>query len=246
MSKLLITSGCSFSDIIFTAVNQKTWPVILTEVLSEYKGLHLGKSSNGNGLISRRLIHTVSESLKNNKPSDILVGVMWSGASRHDFYNESPEYKNTKPLFNSIENPTGFVNSNKNWIVYNHFWDDSITPNCETYYKKFFDPVHSQLTTIEHILRTQWFLEKHNIKYFMSTYMSHVLSSEFINHPEVEYLYKQIDFDKFLPVTGEYEWCVEHMPNDFPYSNNEHPGSVQHTAFTEQVIVPFLKEKQYI
>ena len=246
MSKLLITGGCSFSDIGF--IDRKTWPLILADSLIEYKGLHLGKSSNGNGLISRRLIYAVFDSLKNNKPSDILVGVMWSGPSRYDFYNENTEYKNIKPLFCTIENPTGFVNENenKNWIVYNHQWDDTITPNCSTFYKNFHDPIYSQLTTIEHILRTQWFLEKHNIKYFMSTYTNEVLSLDFIKHPEVEYLYKQINFDKFLPVTGEYNWCMEHMPNDFPFPNDNHPGTKQHTVFTEQVIIPFLKEKQYI
>jgi len=244
MSKLLITSGCSFSDISF--MDRKTWPLVLADSLIEYKGLHLGKSSNGNGLISRRLIYAVSDALQNNKPSDIIVGVMWSGSARHDFYNEGPEYKNTKPVICTIENPTGFVNETKNWIVYNHLWDDNITPNCATYYKKFHDPIYGQITTIEHVLRTQWFLEKHNIKYFMTTYMSEVFSVEFINHPEVEYLYKQIDFDKFLPVTGEYDWCMKHMPNDFPIINDNHPGTKQHTIFTEHVIIPFLKEKQYI
>jgi hypothetical protein len=52
--------------------------------------------------------------------------------------------------------------------------------------------------------------------------------------------------NNFLPITGKYEWCVENMPNDFPHPNDNHPGIEQHTAFTEQVIIPFLKEKQYI
>lgn len=242
MSKLLITSGCSFSDVSF--MNCKTWPLILTDLLTEYKTLHLGKSSNGNGLISRRLIHSIADALKNNKSSDILVGVMWSGPARYDFYNEGSEYKNTKPVIYTIENPTGFVNETKNWIVYNHLWDDNITPNCATYYKKFYDPIYGQITTIEHVLRTQWFLEKHNIKYFMSTYKSEVFSSEFINHPEVEYLYKQIDFDKFLPIIGQLEWCMEHTDLELP--KNRHPSSEQNKKFTDEIIIPFLKQKEYI
>ena len=80
----------------------------------------------------------------------------------------------------------------------------------------------------------------------MSTYTREVLFSKHIDHPEVNYLYKQINFDKFLPVKGKYEWCSKHMPKDFPYPNDNHPGTAQHTGFTNQVIIPFLKKKQYI
>ena len=80
----------------------------------------------------------------------------------------------------------------------------------------------------------------------MSTYTSEVFPNEFMIHSEIKYLYDQIDRNHFLPIAGEFDWCTEYMPNDFPLANDNHPGIEQHKAFTEQVIVPFLKEKQYI
>ena len=80
----------------------------------------------------------------------------------------------------------------------------------------------------------------------MTTYSSEVFPDNVKTHPELSYLYNQIDMNKFLPINGEYDWCLENMPNDFPVPNDNHPGLLQHTAFTEQVIIPFLKENQYI
>jgi hypothetical protein len=74
--------------------------------------------------------------------------------------------------------------------------------------------------------------------------MSEVFSLEFINHPEVEYLYKQIDFDKFLPIDGQLEWCTKHTDLELP--KNLHPSSEQNKKFTDEIIIPFLKQKEYI
>lgn len=236
---ILVTSGCSFSDptSAFT-----TWPLQLATSLNDCHSIHLGRASQGNGIISRKLIHTVYELLKQHDASDLLVGVMWSAPVRYDFYNENPLYKNIKPEFSTIENPTGFVNDDKNWIIFNHHWEDTI--NCQLYYKNFHDPIFGQLVTMEHILRTQWFLEKHNIKYFMSTYTNEVFSEMFIHHPEIEYLYKQINFNTFLPTEGQFEWCKKYSNLELP--KNLHPSTEQNKKFTDEVIITFLKEKKYI
>lgn len=239
--KILITSGCSFSDP--KSIYPMTWPNQLSEFLGdEYESIHTGRSSQGNGLISRKLIYTVQKALENNtNPNDILVGIMWSGPNRYDFHNDSDVYKEIKPELPTIENPTGFVDDKKNWIIFNHHWN---TVNCQTYYKNFTDPVFCQLTTIEHILRTQWFLERNNIKYFMSMHMDTVLSKELITHPEISYLYKQINFNTFLPIDSQLEWCTKYSNLDLP--DNMHPSTEQNKKFTDDVIIPFLKEKQYI
>jgi hypothetical protein len=235
--KTLITSGCSFSD-----PRLNTWSKQLENLLPSYEHVQLGRMSQGNGIISRKLIHKVTELLKTKNSDDLIAGIMWSGTDRYDFY-KSDYPKNFKNNLSHIENPTGFVNHNNNWVIFNPHWD---TPNCSIYYKLFHDPIYFQILTLEHILRTQWFLEKHKIKYFMTTYTNEVCSDHLITNNEVDYLYNQINFNNFLPVTGEYEWCAEHMPNSFPMINDKHPGHEQHAAFAEKVILPFLKEKQYI
>jgi len=235
--KILVTSGCSFSD-----YRHNTWPNHLGSLLPEYTQNHLGLMSQGNGIISRKLIYKVNQLLKTNSASELLVGIMWSGPNRHDFYN-SFYPKNIKNQYDIIENPTGFVDNDKSWIIFNHFWD---TEHCQNYYRNYHDPVFGYVTTMEHILRTQWFLEKHKIKYFMTTYTSEVFLEGYIKHPEVEYLYRQINFDTFLPIQGEYEWCRDFSKFEFPLKDDHHPSPEQHREFTEQVIIPFLKKKQII
>jgi hypothetical protein len=78
----------------------------------------------------------------------------------------------------------------------------------------------------------------------MSTYSNEVLSTKFINHPEVEYLYNQINFDTFLPTEGQFDWCQKYSNLEMPA--NLHPSTEQNKKFTDEIIIPFLKEKQYI
>ncbi len=78
----------------------------------------------------------------------------------------------------------------------------------------------------------------------MTTYTGEVFQN--IKHSDIKYLYDLIDFDCFLSVVGEYEWCRDYSNLEFPVKGDRHPSSDQHRLFTEQVILPFLKDKQYI
>jgi hypothetical protein len=244
MSKLLISGGCSFSECV--SPGQHTWPIQLAKRIgTDYKAIHTGRPSQGNGLISRKVLYQCVEALKTTNPDDILVGVMWSGPSRHDFYHQD---NIPTPVFEMkeswMEHPTRFVkNSPGGWVMLHHDW---ISQYAKTYYRYFSERYGGYIYTLEHILRLQWFLERNKIKYFMTTYSSEVFPDNVKTHPETSYLYNQIDMNKFLPTEGEYNWCLKNMPNDFPVPNDNHPGLEQHTAFTDQVIIPFLKENQYI
>lgn len=236
MTKFLVTSGCSFSECISPWVT--SWPKHLAAALPEYTHFSCALGSQGNGLISRKLIHRVSKLLKDRvNPQDILVGVMWSGPDRHDYYiDETPMFDFTEQW---MENPTGFTNDNKNWVILNYGWRNK---ESGMYYKNFHSITGSMIYTLEHILRTQWFLELHNIPYFMTTYTSKVFTSDVATNPETDFLYNQINFNRFLPVLGEYEWIKENSKFEFPVSGDFHPGNNQHKEFTDQIILPFLKE----
>ena len=81
--KKLITGGCSFTE---WPQNVETWPKFLLEQLPDYTHANAALGSSGNGLISRRVIYETTQALKQYDAKDILVGVMWSGPDRHDFY----------------------------------------------------------------------------------------------------------------------------------------------------------------
>ncbi len=234
----VITCGCSFSETRYV----QTWPIHFSAQFPNYKHIDTGMASQGNGLISRTCIYKVSEALKTSKPENIIVGVMWSGPDRHDFYRDEPDglsksYRRNTEGWN--ENPTGFINDHKHWFIANHYWK---TRQAQVYYKYLHSFTGSLILTLEHMLRTQWFLEKNNIKYFMSTYMDHTLPINYITHnPSTSHLYDLLDMSKFLPVGGMGEWCRENT--NLPFTeDDQHPSSEQHKVFTDNVIMPFWKK----
>lgn len=236
--KILITGGCSFSECIS---GLDTWPIHLDAALSNYQHISKGMSSQGNGLISRSIIYEVSEQLKKFDSKDILVGVMWSGPDRHEFYSENP-VTHKKDLW--LENPTKFIPAaDKNWVIMNWHWSPEYV---KYYYANFSNLISSYIYTLEHILRLQWFLKIHNIRYFMSTYTGEVLPEIVKTHIDTQHLYEQLDIEQFLPVVGEHEWCRDFTDLPFVSEGNDHPSGKQHKVFTDRVIIPFLQSKNYI
>jgi hypothetical protein len=236
---ILVTGGCSFSECNFSRL--ATWPKQLENIIKPIKSYHTGLDSQGNGLISRSIIYRVSELIKKESIENILVGIMWSGPGRHDFFKSDVSY-----IYNTdrwVLNPTCFIDKDRKWIICNPHWKNEYSV---THYKTFFDEIGAYIYTLEHILRTQWFLKSHNIKYFMTTYTGEVLTNEQKTNKHTAHLYEQIDFKQFLPVEGEYEWCRDNTKLDFLLPNDRHPSSDQHKLFTEQVIIPFLKSKKYV
>jgi len=238
--KMLITSGCSFSECQSPWIT--TWPGHLANVLSEYQHISTGLSSQGNGLISRQVIHQVTESLKQTTADNVLVGIMWSGPDRHDFFVDQHS-----TFFDSKEQNSKLVkfvkDSQGGWEICNYHWDNQIS---NTYYKQFHTYFGALIYSLEHILRTQWFLKLHGVKYFMTTYTGEVLPDIVKVHNDMQHLYNLIDFDVFLPAVGEYEWCRDYSGLSFPVPNDNHPGTEQHKLFVEQVILPFLKERNLV
>lgn len=263
MTKLLLTSGCSFSECTNSYIG--TWPRHLYRSLrpheySEHRSSAMG--SQGNGLISRGIIYQVTEALKTHQPGDILVGVMWSGGDRHDFRCTDPNLLGfvTKQINNGwMKNPTGFVkNTEPHWVILNQHWAFDGNPEAETHYRLFHDDIGASIYSIEHVLRTQWFLQSHGIPYFFSDYIDNNLGSiKNLQHTEVKYLYDQIDRGQYLPVTSEYSWVLRHAINASelkPLPNNgptwvrgvQHPTTEHHKEFTDQVIMPWLQLKEYL
>ena len=237
--KQLITGGCSFSECISHA---GTWPRHLADALPGYEHTSTAMGSQGNGLISRRVIYQVTEALKQTSADNMLVGVMWSGPDRHDFYQQQTAQVIREDGW--MENPTRFVlNGQGAWTMISPGWR---MPASTNYYVNFHDQIAQYIYTLEHILRTQWFLKSQNIKYFMSTYTSAVLPDIVKTHNDTRHLYELLDHSVFLPVPGEYEWCRNNSGLEFPAPNDNHPSVEQHQAFTQQIVLPFLKERNYI
>ncbi|MBB38091.1 MAG: hypothetical protein CL515_03975 [Actinobacteria bacterium] len=231
---IIITAGCSFSltdqDYVKTFPEEKekhikTWPNYLSEELGATL-ISKAMGSQGNGLISRGIIYEVSQNLD----EDIKVGVMWSGTDRHEVWSKEPLFENVSGW---VENPTGFIPESKHWQILNPHW---MTEKSDVYYTHLHEQMFGWISSLEHILRTQWFLDKCGIPYFMSWMKDPVFPDEnnlMPGYKELKHLKDLVNWDKFLPIIGMYEWC------DGCEGKADHPSTEQHEQFTREVILPF-------
>ena len=236
--KTLIASGCSFTH------QPWSWAYKLKE-LNEYDLLNVSMPCQGNNIIAQKVLYNVSQQLKIKRKEDILVGVMWSGVDRHDFFMY--DVNRIENIDGWEENPTNIIEGQKNWVIMNSNWDN---PIARLWYENFHTYVGAMIDTLKNVLLTQLFLEKNNIKYFMTTYMNifDTIKEDILFNPEVEYIHKMINFDNFLPVDGCYEWvknnCKEKGFNSVDLNGDmgiHHPNDYGHEMFTKEIILPFLK-----
>jgi len=242
--KCLITQGCSFTQVPNRCTN---WPVFLRDNL-DVPAYFDGAGSAGNDFISRRAVYRITECLKTFHPSELLVGIMWSGVGRKSFYltNQAIDYRNfdNGPSFS---NPNCVNPNNRNHYLLFPFEEDEIS---NIYYKYFYDEVGSLIETIENILRVQWLLKLNKIKYFFTTYHYDSLTGPFyqqyLTHPDVKYLYDQIDFDNFLRCESMSDWINKNTELEYGSENEYHPTTEMSKEFTNKVIIPHLKSVGYI
>lgn len=282
-----VSAGCSYSQIPNADV---TWPAHVQKAfnLDEDHVRHLGIGAIGNEMISKLVIYNVNDLLKTHKPEDLLVGIMWSGCDRHlatireseriynkatrlmlpESYSELESVKQWRERKNYYQSPTRIASDEYNFYTLNCHWHDELTIN---YYNRFVDPLSSLIKTCENILRTEWFLKKHNIKYFMCAYdydtffyagipnpnigygydldcpalqVNSNKEYDLIDHPDVKYLYDMIDKKYWLPITDLGHWARNVSKFDFRDPTDPHPSTEQHIDFTNRIILPFL-EKTY-
>lgn len=250
--KLLITAGCSYSQV----PPNYHWPKQLENILG-CKGLHLGQGAAGNAYISRKLLHHLNKQLQVYKGKDLLVGVMWSGYARQNFYLDKKPLDYTDIFYgepnHNYMNPAALeaYQTKRNNYFANIGWTDELT---STYFKIFYDELGAILNTLEHILRIQLICEKYNIRYFFTNYNIDTVPISFDelmfkfpeSYKEAEHLYQQIDWDKWLPVRHAWKWMIEESGYPEDESLGNHGTDEQNKAFTERVIVPYIKKLGYI
>lgn len=241
--KCLITAGCSFSQVPNADVS---WPAHLNEALIPEKIYYLGQGAAGNGIISRKIIYAVNDALKNYSSDEILVGVMWSGFDRKEIYSFK-DLPTTKFNYgNEMRNPCAVI-ENPDYYILNRHWDDEV---AKSYYSMISEE-DLLLTSLEHMLRTQWFLKLNNIKYFMTQYDYDAFGPHYLTikdrlglikqSKDLTLVYDQIDFTNWLPIENMYAYAKFESQYDFARPNDGHPSTEQHKEMVEKVLLPFLK-----
>jgi hypothetical protein len=240
---------------------ENSWPHICKEKLN--CELHnLTEEKIGNALISRKLIYKINELVKTHNTDDIIVGVMWNTPNIHERYIDNG--KNDEYVRKPEIELTSVVEGVKNWRVLNHEWISS-SEDTEMYFKVMYDKIQSYVFSIEHMLRTQWYLKKLGIKYFMTSHIDLFYEQEnylkmydfkklkefgklrydlgITKYSEVHPLHNMLLKSTFLPVDGMLEWLQEHYPNEgFRDSEKLNPNQLGHEKFVTEIIIPFLKK----
>jgi hypothetical protein len=237
--KILLTSGCSFTDI-----NGITWPYHVNNTL-KFDLINLGLPSASNGIIYKRTINHIGDLLKNHKPSNILVGIMWSGVDRHDFYSDDPNITTNNMFECCMENPTNVtVDGEKRWIIMDAGWKEKYP---KIFYENFHSNVNGRISTMEKIIFLQLYFKTIGIKYFMTTFVDIFKYITPMLCKETEHFHNMIDFSKFLPVNGCYEWIINNLgENGLNPSDDFHPNDWGHKMFSEKIIIPYLCENDLI
>ena len=254
--KHLVTSGCSFSLTPTQEIPDASsgWPHYVAESLGVQ--LHnTAMGSQGNDLICRKAIHRVDRLLKQGvSANEILVGFMWSGPDRKDFY--SSEVPSELPYNNSgwLQNPVRFVgtdSSSGGWVLMSAGW---MHEHSKVWYDVFYDQPAAHINTYERIHWAQSYLKSVNVRYFMCTFMSNVIN--YMNEkeigeagyieacrldPNINWMHNSVDWDKFLPVKSYSDWCARNFVDFEDYY--DHPQEHHASAFADAIIIPFVKKR---
>jgi hypothetical protein len=241
-----LSGGCSFTEV--PTIGAENWPLHLERYL-QVNTKHSGLATVGNGFIYKTLIYELS---KIENKENLLVGVMWSSANRQMFYNRKDLYLPVekksdiyKRLPDDKQIPLKIAGEKAHYLTQ----PSKIFEYNKFYYTYFYDLVGSYIETIQHILHLQWYLKLNNIKYFMTRFADGCLpdkkDTELLAHPDIDYLYNQIDFTNWLDTYSMLDFCIE---SKLPYKapNDLHPSTEQSKLFVEQVVIPHLKNKGYI
>lgn len=204
MIKHLITGGCSFSH---SGYPSETWVGSLVDWLKEKNPElsceHTGYLSNGQDLIQKKVMLSISEALESGLNSDeILVVVMWSGTFRKAWYIDNQYLMNEMikewsnfhggmssqflDLKNNIgDNPNYFYTKNGSKFEYNPNGGWYFTVNgsdckldfVQTHYLMdgdMYNGIGKIHTSLENIVMLQNYCKLKNIRLINQFFMDHV------------------------------------------------------------------------
>jgi len=263
--KMLLTSGCSFTEDIPGGFY---WPNLISKQMNT-KLVNIGSGMSGNSFIAKKLINTISHHYMDDK--DLVVGVMWTDISRKDILVSREEtlewsdvttekYPDEHPhnklwldyvIDDKLTYPTVTMSGKTYkeskyikslWMKSGmHHWKEADTEFWKTWYIDYYTFEGMFWETLENILRTQWFLEKYNIPYFMTS-VTDLFTEGLSKYEEPKHLYDLIDMDKFCLYDGTKGIYEHNVENNIPFDETMHSTQKGQKAFCEDVIIPKVEE----
>ena len=256
MGKIIVTSGCSFSD---WGNPEKTWPFHLEDLIRNYECLKnvrdkysfypLAACAQGEDYISRSVICKVNKLLKDKNPDDIFVIVSWSGLQRRAILvnNETTKMHYQFKDQHYLDEESMYGNPIGSWQSF------------DEEHLKIFTEEQNIIISLEHIIRTQDFLRVNNIDYKFfgfNNLFANLDEENFLTggrgtridkkYPNTSYLFDIMDWDKWWfhnEFGGLADWIVDNVEAGFDGEdkNTGHPLSSAQKLFTERVVLNWIK-----
>jgi hypothetical protein len=70
---------------------------------------------------------------------------------------------------------------------------------------------------------------------------SHIGNNEKLQLPEFKWVRDLIDWNKFIPLSGQWEWTNKSFPDRFG-PDSHHPFKHEQKSFADDVLIPFIKK----
>jgi hypothetical protein len=178
-----------------------------------------GRAGSGNETIARAAINSA---MKHTQIDHMYI--MWSGTDRYEMVTTDANIKgyHWQDDFNWYDHPHRNLNDDQHNYYIKHFLNIQ-----QQYYR-----------TLEHILRTQMFLDKKNIDYTMMLFHGGVLHFDNFHSKNEQMLHEQIDWSKFIFYNGYgglYEFSKENFSDCYKDGDN-HPPPIAHYYWTKDVM----------
>ncbi len=245
LPKLIITTGCSFSD----RWTRWAWPFQLANFMLEHypdvKFRHVGMCSQGQELIQKKATLAVTEELENYGPNEIAVIAMWSGTDRRSFYVDDKDYiDNIIHLWKKKKVSWGYqffdlhsqsnnriqiqidderfteYDPNGGWYITSHHANDSnLTKEIVLSTKSTVGPA---TVSLENIIFLENFCKVNKVQLYHSFYRSYVYNDIVQNnhHLNLNYLYNQWNHDNIISTVGMYEYLRPERVKNSAFDND--------------------------
>ena len=257
MCKVVVIGGDSFVE-----RSGITWPTHLVEHDEYCEGINVAYGGVSNKFIRMATMWGVNHMIEwGVSTKDMLVVVSWSGPSRSSLYTDEDDTHLFKK-YGGFKLDTKFTMSTKSddytYMPLCSPWDN---PTNETYYNEIENERNSIIDTLHDILSLQQFLKNRGINYMMTTSWniidipydtwnlihndpmdSSIGTCDKLNLPEYSWIKDMIDWGKFIPIKGQWEWTNKMFEGRGSDPNSHHPLEHEHKDFANNIVIPFLKK----
>lgn len=259
--KALITSGCSLSEV--SGQFLKTWPIILEEKTKFDYIDHRGLGSIGTDFIARRAIHASQQALEKYPGNEILLvceySTLWRTAGLFqidDVFAKKMLVEKEKKLKEDPLNDTWrqqgidfkynqmLSEKEPSWFFWNLWRDMDQLSSYYTLYQTQWNMLEQYLWNMYAV---QNFCKANNINYVWmqaDDEFTRAPNMDALKHWTLKHLHDEVVGTLHHINTPIATWVTEKYPECM--SDVIHPTTEGHTHYTDEILIPFLKEQGLI